>query len=116
VRITITDRLVNRTANDGQAIQFAVRVYTDTAEPWVLVTPTTLRYRIDDIETGEVIADWTTVTPASTSTVTTTGAQNTISGCGKARFQFTVEADHGLSTNCVSTREYIVRNLAGVYA
>ena len=116
MRVILTDRLVARTANDGQAIAFAAKVYTDTAEPWTLVVPTTLRYRIDDLDTGCNVLDWTTVTPASTATITITAAQNTISNCRNARRQIVVEADHGLATNCITTREYTIRNLSGVYS
>jgi hypothetical protein len=111
MRVTITDRLVGRTAQKGAAIPFAVKVYTDTSEPWVLVTPTTLRYRIDDPEYGDEIVGWTTVTPASSATITVTGAQNTISG-GEAREKrrLTVQADDGLSTSCIEVREWYVLN------
>jgi hypothetical protein len=116
LRITITDQLLARTAQEGAAIPFAVKVYTDTSEPWALVTPTTLRYRIDDPETGCNILGWTTIPPASTATVTVTGAQGTLNSCVRERRQLIVEADHGLSTNCVATREWYVRPLVGIAA
>ena len=59
--------------SDGPKDRYAApacdHFYTDTAEPWVLVVPTTLRYRIDDLDTGENVLTWTTVTPASTATI-----------------------------------------------
>lgn len=116
MRIVLTDRLVARTANEGQAVAFTAKIYTDTSEPWVLVAPTTLRYRIDDLDTRENIVPWTTVTPASSATITATGTQGTLSGCGNTRRQITVEADHGLSTACIATREWNVRSLIGVAA
>lgn len=42
-----------------------------------LVTPSTLKYRIDDLTNNRQVLDWTDVsTPSSTNTITTTGAQN----------------------------------------
>lgn len=116
MRITITDRLVARTANEGAAVPFAIKVYTDDSEPWVLVAPTSLRYRVDNPDTGCTILDWTTVSPASSATLTVTGAQGLLSGCERERRQITVEADHGLATNCVATRDWYVRALVGVAA
>lgn len=116
MQITLTDRLVARTANEGQAVSFVAKIYTDTSEPWVLVAPTTLRYRVDDPEAGCTIVDWTTISPASSATITVTGTQGLLTGCHRERRQIVVEADHGLSTNCVATREWIVRALAGVAA
>jgi hypothetical protein len=116
MRLTITDRLVARTANDGQAVPFSVSVWTDTTEPWVLVAPTTLRYRVDNLSTGATVLDWTSGTATSNQTITVTGTQNTTSECGQQKMQLTVQADAGLSTVCVNTREWLVRNLAGVAA
>jgi len=115
MQITITDTLTARTANDGQAVSFAVRVL-DASSPPALVVPATLRYRVDNLRTGYNVTAWTDVTPASTATIVVTGAQNTLTECRDSRYQITVEADHGLSTNAVATREYHVRNLIGVYA
>ena len=116
MRITLTDRLVGRTANEGAAVAFTVKVWTDTSEPWVLVVPTTLRYRVDNPETGAQILDWTTATPASSATITVTGALGTLNGCEREPRQITIQADVGLSTVCVATREWYVRSLAGVAA
>jgi hypothetical protein len=116
VRITITDRLVGHTANEGQAVPFTVKVWTDTAEPWVLVAPTTLRYRVDNPQTGEQILDWTSGSASSSQTITVTGALNTLYACAREPRQLTVQADVGLSTVSVATREFYVRALAGVAA
>ena len=116
MKLTITDRLVARTANEGAAVSFSVKCYTDSSEPWVLVAPTTLRYRVDSPDTGANVVAWTTLTPASSATITVTGTQGTLTDNQRTRFQITVEADNGLSTNCVSTREWWVRPLIGVAA
>ncbi len=116
MRLTITDRLVAKTAQEGQAVPFAIACYTDVSEPWLLVAPTTLRYRVDDPVSGRVIADWTTVTPASTATITVSGSNNTLSGCNSLRRQLVVEADHGLDTCAIERRDYWIRSLVGVVA
>ena len=109
MKLTITDRLTMQSTPEGAAVPFAVKVYTDTTEPWVLVIPTTLRYRLDDPEYGTEIAGWTTVTPASSTTITVTGTQNAISGCAaREKRRLTVQADDGLATSCVAEREYYV--------
>lgn len=111
MNLTITDRLTQRTALEGAAVPFAVKVYTDTTEPWVLVVPTTLRYRLDDPETGAELLAWTTVSPASSATITITAAQNAYTDCEpRARRRLTVQADNGLATACVATRDYFVGN------
>lgn len=110
--LTLTDKLVARTAVDGQAVPFIARVFTDTVEPWVLVIPTTLRYRIDDPERRCTILDWTTVTPANTATITVTGSQNSIDRCMTREWRrITVQADSGLATSCVETRDYYVTGI-----
>lgn len=109
MKLTITSRLTANSTPEGAAVPFAVKVYTDTTEPWALVVPTTLRYRIDDPEYGTEIAGWTTVTPASSAAITVTGTQNAISGCAaRERRRLTVNADDGLATACVETRDYFV--------
>ena len=113
MKLTLSDSLVARTANEGSAVAFALKVYSDA---YVLTAPTTIRYRVDDLDTGEVVAGWTTVSPASSATITVTGAQNTLTDCHNARRQLTVQTDVGLSTVAVATREFNVRALGGVSA
>ena len=111
MKLTLTDKLIARTTPENAAVLFGVKCYTDTAEPWVLVTPTTLRYRVDNPEFDTEILAWTTVTPASSATITVTGAQNAItSGASRERRRLTVQADADLSTACVAEREYYVTN------
>ncbi len=115
MNVVLHDTLTARTVMDGAAFNVLIQVYTDTSEPWVLTTPTTLRYRIDDPDTGEAVLTWTTLTPDDETTLTITGTQNTLSGCvPRSRRQLTVEANHGLSTCAIATRDYWIRNLVGV--
>jgi hypothetical protein len=117
MRLTITSKLVARTAVDGAAVPFSVKVYDDSTEPWVLAVPTTLQYRVDNPETGCVIVDWTTISPASSATITVTGSQETLTGCQyRSRRQLTVRSDAGLSTVAVATHDYWIRNVLGLTA
>lgn len=115
MRITVTDRLVARSTPEGSATPFAVSVYDDSTEPWVLSTPTTLRYRVDDPEFDTTLTDWTTVTPASTATITVTGPENSIStGACRERRRLTVQVNNGLSTAAIATREWFVTDSLGI--
>lgn len=115
MRVTITSKLVAKTAPEGSAVPFSVAFWTDTTEPWVASTPTSIRYRIDDPETGNNLTDWTTVSPATTATITATGSNNTLTNCQSRGYrQLVVEADNGLTTACVATHDYYVRPLVGV--
>lgn len=113
MRITITDRLVSRTAQEGSSVPFAVKVYDDSVEPWTLTVPTSLRYRVDNPVTGRIALDWTAATPDDESSITIT--QTTLSDCYQMeRLQLVVEANHGLSTACVAKRDFWVDGLVGV--
>ncbi len=117
MRITITDRLVGRQCIEGAAIAFAVKCYDDSSEPWAALAPTSLRYRVENPETGAEIVGWTTVSPASSATITITGTQNTLSGCeSEERRALIVEANHGLTTCDVAMRNWWIKNVAGVTA
>jgi hypothetical protein len=115
MRITITDSLVSRTAQDGQAVPFTVKTWDDSTEPWALLAPTTLRYRVDNPDTGDEILAWTSGSASSSQTLTIAGADNTPAGCDtRYRRQITVQVNAGLSTVAVATRDYWIRDLAGV--
>ena len=80
------------------------------------VTPTNVKYRLDDLGTGWPITDWTTVTPGTTATITLSAAENAIRNCTRdtERKQLVVASDYGLSTQFLAVFEYDVRNLQGV--
>ena len=61
-------------------------------------TPTNIKYRVDCLTTGTVLADWTTVSPATTATIAVTSTHNAIQSAGTERKQITVAADYGLAT------------------
>ena len=115
MRLTITDNLIARTANDGQSVVFAVKCWDDSAEPWTLTAPTTLRYRLDDYDTGQQIIGWTAGSASSSQTITVSGANNTPAGCeSRYRRLLTVQINLGLSTVAVATRDFWVKNIGGV--
>jgi hypothetical protein len=75
------------------------------------VTPTTIDYRLDDGETGE-ITGWTVLTPGTTASVTLSSTQNQILNCTRTvepKF-ITFAADRGLSTEHRETFRFEVRN------
>jgi hypothetical protein len=79
-------------------------------------TPTNVSYRLDNLTTGERIADWTSVSAAANVSIAITGTQNAIrSQCNRIeRMQLTVAADHDLSTEVRDAAVYEVENLQGV--
>lgn len=78
-------------------------------------TPTNVQYRIDNLTTGENIADWTTVAAAANVSISVTATHNAIrSQCNRAeRLQLTVDADHGLATQVRESVVYEVENVHG---
>ena len=114
MRVTITDRLVGRTAVDGSAVGFVVSCWDDSAEPWTAATPTSVQYRVDDLTCDREIVGWTSASASASQTITVTGAQNTVTW--PSQFQFTVRANSGLSSVAVSSRDYFINDIAGLTA
>src|SRR5690242_9231690 len=79
---------------------FSVTANFRTRSTGTATTPTTIHYRLDCLTTCTEIADWTSVTPASSATIAVTGEDNEIqnNGNGYERKQLTVVADQGLDT------------------
>lgn len=80
------------------------------------VTPTNVKYRLDCLTTGQPIADWTSVTPGETVSITVTPTQNAIvNACNRyERKQLMVAADYGLSTQFVDSIDWEITNLQGL--
>ena len=78
-------------------------------------TPTNVYYRLDNLTTGEAIADWTSVTAAGNVSISITATHNAIrSQCNRyERMQLTVAADHGLSTQVRETATWDLENIRG---
>lgn len=80
------------------------------------VTPTNVYYRLDCLETGNEILDWTSTTTGETASITITPAQNKIqyNGNRRERKQLTVAADYGLATQFAECVEYEIENVLGI--
>lgn len=75
------------------------------------VTPTNVKYRLDDAGTGQ-ITDWTTVTPGTSVNVTLTPTQTQILNPSRSiepKF-ISFAADYGLATEYRETFRFEVRN------
>lgn len=80
------------------------------------VTPTNVKYRIDNLTTGTVVLDWTTATAASDVSITITPTQNALqdqSNLTETR-QLSVAADYALSTQFIDAITFELENLRGV--
>ncbi len=104
MRVHISDQLVARTAPEGSAVTFAASFYTDAG---VATTPTSVRYRVDDPETGRNLLAWTTASPGTSITATFPAASNTQCRDSEMR-ELLVEIDHGLATQTVKARRFFV--------
>ncbi len=109
IRITITSKLVGNKVLEGSSFQAIASFYDDSSDVWSAATPTSARYRIDrvngDPNCWETILDWTTLTPATSNTITISGAQNAISDdCVYFELrQVTIQANAGLTTQFQQT-------------
>lgn len=110
MKITITSDLTQNRVNERSACIFTASFFTDA---YVAATPSAARYRIDNPDTNTEIVSWTTLTPATSNSITVTGTQNAITcdSSREERRQLTVEATSGAVYN--STKDWWVKNLAG---
>ena len=94
---------------------FPLPVYLRLRSTAAAATPTTIKYRLDCLTTGNEIVDWTTVSAASNFTISVTGTHNAIQSDGN-RYevkQLTVMTDQDLSTQHRESVDWIVENLYG---
>lgn len=94
---------------------FTATAYFRTRSTGVAATPTNVKYRIDCLTTGAEIADWTSVSAASSVSISITATHNAIQNDSNQREvkQLTVALDHGLSTQHTETATWIVENVYG---
>jgi len=97
--------------HEGESLRFTLRALSaDLA----VVTPTTARYRIEDLDQGSTVTDWTTVTPATSMAVTISGATNAIrNSMGVERRQVIAEATDSDGT-IRRTLDYEISDLQGI--
>ena len=101
-----------RRINEGTAAELSIARRGDDGS---LVTPTTLKYRVDDAG-GDSITDWTSLTPDSITSLAIPAASNAILDDSKPYEDriATIMADEGLSTQEVYEIRYRVLNLSGI--
>lgn len=77
--------------------------------------PTNVYYRIDNLTTGAVVADWASVSASANVSINVTATHNAIQAqCNRAeKLQLTVDADHDLATQVRESVVYEVENVRG---
>lgn len=97
--------------NEGEAFRVTLRpLSADLAA----TTPTTMRYRLDDVNQGSAILDWTSLTPGTAVNVVITSAQNAIrNGLSVERRQLVFEASDN-DGPIRRTLDYDIANLTGI--
>lgn len=77
--------------------------------------PTSIHYRLDCLTSGIELVDWTSVSAASSFTLSITGTHNAIQNDGNdyEMKQITVKTDVGLATQYVEAAQWRVENLYG---
>lgn len=91
---------------------FTATVYMRDRATAAASTPTSIKYRLDNLTTGERILDWTTVSAASSASIAITGQQNAIRDENNAneKMELTVSADHDLATQVRQSVQYTIAN------
>jgi len=112
MRISITDTLVRNRLLEGSVATFTANFYDDS-DSWTLTAPTSAKYRIDSVDTGEEIVGWTTLTPATSISITP-AVQSLRDQCldEEAR-RLTVRANEGLSTQTQQVHAFTLVNQFG---
>lgn len=79
-------------------------------------TPTNVRYRLENLTTGEMIVDWTAASAASSVDITITPTQNALRDqCHREEtMELSVAADYGLSTQYIESTTYTIENVRAV--
>lgn len=97
--------------NEGSASDIVSTLVDETGAAF---TPTTARYRLDDLTSGTEVIAWTTIaTPSSSMTVTIPATANVIvdTNLPEETKVFTLESDFGTSAAQTQDFRYQVRNL-----
>jgi hypothetical protein len=106
VRVSLSHRLPSNRSPAGATISFAARFYDDSSEPWTLSAPSTARYRVYDAERGCDVIAWTTITPATTASISLPGT-SLESECPR-RLTLIVEANTDLSTQYQASKRFLI--------
>lgn len=78
-------------------------------------TPTTVHYKLSNLQTREIITDWTSVSAAAEVTVTIKAGENKIRDNTHTmeRMELLVAADKGLDTESIGRKTYQIMNVYG---
>ena len=78
--------------------------------------PTSIRYRVEDVETEKGVLGWTTATAAATVVLSVNASYNVMQDESnrRERKQLTVEANQGTSTAMSATTYYDIINRLGI--
>lgn len=114
MRITFRSTLPQDNVKEGSQFNLYVKFWDDSADAWVAQTPTTIRYRVMSGYT--VVTDWTTVTPASSATISLTHAMNAMidPGLDREGKQIVVQCNAGLETEYSDTFDWTIQNLTAI--
>jgi hypothetical protein len=116
MRIILQSKLSRASVQEGSALTVTAKFYDDASDPWTLSAPTTIRYRVDDLNSGSEMVGWTTVTPATSASITVSGSENRIlqSFSPQEGRMMTVQANAGLSTQYSETYNWFVTDIYGI--
>lgn len=80
------------------------------------VIPTNIRYKVTDLGTGDVVVDWSSVSPDDEITLTITPTQNALRCQGEPYEirEVSVAADYGLSGQFIDSVRYRIDNVHAV--
>lgn len=101
------------TVREGSALFFTFAFTDENGDP---VTPISIDWRIDDVDSGTEVVGWTAVgSPASSVNVQVNPASNAIIDQTKVveKRILTVRMDNGQLTQAFETKHYRVQNLYG---
>jgi len=95
--------------------QFIATVRFRTRSSAAASIPTTVHYKLSNLQTDKTVTDWTSVTAASELSITIPGASNQILDNSHTleRMELLVAADKGLATESIGRRNYQIQNVYG---
>ena len=107
-----TDQIVFTTRRDRIQEGSRIVVTARFLDAGSATTPTNVKYRIDNVDTGREVVDWTTVSTGTTASITIPGSLNEcVTRLPVEQFQLQVAADYELATEYRESFLYEVRNL-----
>ena len=107
-----TDQIVFSSRRDRISEGSGITVTARFLDAGAATTPTNVRYRLDNLDSGITGADWTPVSTGTTASIAIPGSTNECrTQLPIEQWQLTVSADYGLATEFREAFLYEVRNL-----